>query len=340
MARDIRVENRLAQASVVYEYRVSVPVKSIHRDVVRSKFQARITGTPLNSDTVELYAQAMVNGADFPAPVLASRTDGTYDILGGFHRVNARTRAGSVNTDAYVVKVDVKTGDLLARTLNTVEAVAGAGKAERVAQATRLIKLHGYSCRAAAKECGISESLLEQELRAAATQERLAGKVDASQLTTSHLAEMAGIQNDNVLEAVATIAARGKLSAVMLRPVISEIRTARTEQAQLDVVNSFGTTPVVRERLDLAKAGRLRMFNTKRRSSRMFASLTSAINHITRYPSIADMALTDSDLAGLIKTWGTLQEKMGKFLATPSIARSDNGETPNAVDAATKVVAR
>ncbi len=325
MARDIRVEQRLSQQDTSYEHRAQVPVKAIRRDVVGSQFQARITGTPLNADTVELYAQAMVNGADFPAPVLATRPDGTYDILNGFHRINARVRAGSLHTDAYVVTVDARTGDMLARTLNTLEAVAGAGKVERVAQATRLIRLHGYTVRAAARECGISETILEQELRASQTQERLAGKVRSEQLTTSHMAEMASVQNDHVLEALATVAARGKLSAVMLRPVIAEIRTARTEQAQLDVVRSFGETPVVRERLDLAKAGRVRTFNRTRRSSRLFAALTGAKNHVIKYPSVADMALTESDLAALTSLWGQLKERMAALLATPSLARSDNG---------------
>lgn len=325
MARDHKVERYLTEMGIEYEYRESVPVKSIHRDPQHSQYQARVLTSPLNQDTVDLYAHAIAQGADFPAPVLAKRDDGTYDLLGGFHRVNAKVRASITKTDAYVCTVTRVMADRIARSLNTLEAVQGASKAERVAQAKRLMDLHGFSVGAAARESGIGESLLTQEIRAITAQQRLArSEVDVSALSTAHLAEMQGVQNDRVLAALAAVVVRGRIAAAPIRPIIGEIRAARTEEEQLGVVRSFADTPFVRERVSLVATGRVRNFGSQRRSMHLFRAVNTANNLLTRYPSPPLLGITESELTQLRRDWNLLVGKMEALFGSAAFARPDD----------------
>ncbi len=323
--RDPRVEAYLKSVDVDYDYRAKVALRTIQRDPTKpDAYQARMLTSTLNPDTVDLYAQAMKAKTDFPAPVLAARKDSTLDVLGGFHRVNAALRAGRMDTDAYVLNVERKVADRIARTLNTLEAVQGSSKSERVHQARRLIDLHGYAVNKAASECGIATSLLETELRAIETAERLQGKVDTSGLSTAHLAEMHGVQNDIVLEALAQITVNAKIAAAALRPVITEIRTARTEASAMDMVRAFKGTPLVQERLDIVAAGGTRKWAAQRRSSQLFRAINAANNLIARYPDPVRMGLTEPELMALRQDYARLSEKMGAFFGSPAIVRSGN----------------
>ena len=330
MARDPRVETRLSRMGS-FEYRAALPLRSIHKDPSKSVYQARVLSVPLNSDTVDLYTAAMQSGEDFPAPVLAKRADGTYDILGGFHRVNAALRAGRSTTDAYVGDVDRAVADRIARTLNNLEAVQGATKGERVVQARRLMELHGYAINAAAAEVGIGASLLEYELRAQKTQERLRGKVDISSMSTAHLSEMAAIHNDNVLEALATVTARGHLAASALRPIVTEVRLARTEEAALGMVRSFAETPLVQERIALVGAGATRKWSGTRRSTTLFRALNAASNLLARYPDPARMAITAPEMISLKAAFAILRERMESFLDSPAILRGEGAAPASGV---------
>lgn len=320
--RDYKVEHYLAEMGVSYEYRERVSVKSIHRDPQHSKYQARVLTVPLNQDTVDLYANAMRSGADFPAPVLAKRTDGTYDLLGGFHRMHAKVRASLQQTDAYVCDVAPVMADRIARALNTLEAVQGASKAERVAQAKRLMDLHGFSVSAAAREIGIGEALLAQEIRAISAQQRLTrAEVDVSALSTAHLSELAVIQNDHVLAALASAVVKGRIAAQPLRPVIAEIKTAHTEDDQLNVVRSFVGTPFVQERIALVNTGTVRNFSSHRRSLHLFRAVNTANNILTRYPTPPLLGITDEELVHLRTDWTRLVTKMEALFGSEAFAR-------------------
>ncbi len=330
---DPKVEKHLKEAGVSFVYREEVPVKSIHRVPLRSTYQARVISAKLNSDTVDLYATSMRRGDDFPAPVLVYRTDKTYDILGGFHRVNAMHRAGRATTDAYVCDIGKVVADRVARTLNNLEAVQGSNKAERVAQARRLMELHGFSMVAAARDSGISEALLEVELRAIRAAKTLTSLgVDTAFLNTSHLAELARVPNDNVMALLATVASKARVGSMPLRPVIGEIRLARTELDQLNVVRSFEQTPLVQERLAIVATGTAHKATIRRRSAALLGAMTTIRNVLQKYPTPPLLGVTQEELDWIRKEWAGISGKMETLLESPAFAR-DNHQTATVPEA-------
>ena len=63
--------------------------------------QARL-GVSIQQDVVEEYATAMRNGAAFPALVGFQRSDGSFILAGGNHRLAAAKSANRMTVDLYV----------------------------------------------------------------------------------------------------------------------------------------------------------------------------------------------------------------------------------------------
>ncbi len=326
MSREEKVERHLTAAGVRFEYREDVPVQSIKREVKGAAYQARML-TKLNSDVLDLYASSYRRGDDLPAVVLvpSQKTSGMYDILGGFHRVNAMYQASKKTTDAYVCTVPRVVADRLARSLNTLESPIGSTKQERVAQAKQLITLHGLSIRAAAADQGISISLIEHDINADETTARLKDLgMEVNGLSTAHLSELHGVKNDHALVRLTDIVVRAKLGPHAIRPILAEIKTARTEQAMMDVVNSYADSKLVREQLDRVAGGQAVRYAVTRRSTILFRALATASNALRKSPTPARLGVTESELLQLRRDWTILKDKMEAFLESEAFARPDH----------------
>ena len=324
--RDLKVEGILDRSRVQYTLG-SIMIKAVVLNPRESRYQARVTTKQLDEETVELYVMAMRNGADFPAIVVNVRDDGRYDILGGYHRANAARRAGKDSIAAYVLRVDAPEADRICRILNTVEAVHGADRSERIAHARRLMAHQGYSMRRAADEVGVSLSVVSGAVRADAVRARLAKFMDPSALSETHLSMVEVVRLDTVLHALAYLIRDAKLGTDATRVILSDIGEARSEQDQLAAIASHRNSPLIQERMGHVKRGA--SVRDSNRPTRRVSTLLRGISLVNRqlvsYATPARMGVTEQELDAVRKEWGALARRMESFLGQTSVLPEGGG---------------
>jgi hypothetical protein len=299
--RDETAEQVMRQAGVEAPTPVSVPIGCIRRDVSKAAYQTRMISDKLNPDAVESYASAMRRGSQFPPVVLNRNADRqTYDILGGFHRINAAALAGLKVFDAYVLSIPPNEADQLARTLNSVISLPGMGRNERVAHAIYLVEKHDYTHAAAAAAQNIPVSTLEMEMRARRVYDRMRGKVDMSGLPTSLVASLHRVHNDNVLVALVKIIGPARIGDTVIRPVLADLVRKHSEADQLAVVSEFANTDLVREKLARIQAGRTGGTRSYRKVSILLRNINAAIHVLKTNNTPAKLGLTDKDWDELV----------------------------------------
>ena len=117
----------------------------------------------IDADTVESYAAAMADGAEFP-PVVAFYDGKYYWLADGFHRVAAEIKAGHEK-----VAVDVRQGDRRAAILFSVGANASHGLRRTNADKRRAVMVllgdeewRAKSARWIAEKCGVSDRFVDK----------------------------------------------------------------------------------------------------------------------------------------------------------------------------------
>lgn len=59
---------------------------------------------PMNEQVVQVFVEQIRKGVPMPAPVLMKKKDGTYAVVDGRKRLEARYRCGLMTTDAYIIE--------------------------------------------------------------------------------------------------------------------------------------------------------------------------------------------------------------------------------------------
>ncbi len=77
----------------------------LDRIIIPQGLLPRIFG--VNEEKVEEYAEAMENGAEFPPIKVWQKSDGTYQVIDGVHRITAYRKLGRKYTEAEIVQ-DIK----------------------------------------------------------------------------------------------------------------------------------------------------------------------------------------------------------------------------------------
>jgi ParB-like chromosome segregation protein Spo0J len=236
--KDPKAERMLEDHLVDYVYEADIPLDQFDIDT-SLRNQARID-PPLMGDVVTQYAEAIADGADFPA--LVGYYDGDKIILiDGNHRLNAHVKNGSETVDAYIVDAAQDVIQALTYMANATHGRPPTDE-ERIHHAIHLRDL-GYSNREAARNVGLTEAkvssafALEQMTRRA---RRLGVHRGLNSLSRDVRLKISTIQNDNVLKGLITflVGAKG-LTRPEVATLIQEVRNAATEQTQLQTIVEF-----------------------------------------------------------------------------------------------------
>lgn len=216
-------------------------LREVHLDQIdreaSHRNQARI-GSPVNDDTVLLYATAMEKGDDFPAAVMYQRKDGKFLVIDGNHRVAAADLRGLSSYPAYVIEnpSDVQVR-MLTYEANTKHGLP-TGLDERVQQAMHLVNL-GSKPDEAARMLGVPVSRLQGALKVTQADQRAANlQVNKRwvNLPKSIRVRLDTVQNDNVYLALTDLVLETGIKTQDLDKIVPRVRSKRTEQDQMGVV--------------------------------------------------------------------------------------------------------
>lgn len=237
--RDPKSEHMLDGQLVDYVYIEDVKVASI--DVEKSLHnQARID-PPLYKETVTQYAEALDDGAEFPALIGYYTSDDKIVLIDGNHRLGAHIKHGTKTVDVYIVDAAADVVQAL-----TYEANATHGRPpteeERVRHAIHLKDL-GYTNKDAARVVSLSEHKVSTEWTHE-TMRRRARKLGLTKpfeaIPKSYWSKINAIQNDDVFKVVVSfIAASKSLTRIEITNLISQVREQTTESTQLKVLEEF-----------------------------------------------------------------------------------------------------
>ena len=237
--QDPKTEKMLEDALVDFVYEDEVPIEQV--DIEQSlRNQARID-PPLHPETVTQYAEAMADGADFPA--LVGYYDGDKIILiDGNHRIAGYVRNGTEVIDLYIVEAGPDVIQALTYMANATHGRPPTEE-ERVHHAIHLRDL-GYGNRDAARMAGLTEAKasqgwqLEQVRRRA---KRLGVHRGLDSISKDLRIKLGQIQSDNVLKALITflVASRSGMTRIEANTLVQQVKDANTEHTQLQAIVDF-----------------------------------------------------------------------------------------------------
>lgn len=311
---DQAVESLLDRLGVTWEYVQDIEIALVDRELSLQN-QARL-GVSLNTDVVDEYAIAMLDGAIFPALVAFPLANGTYLLAGGNHRLAAAREAKWKMVDLYVLRInDEAMRRLITTSLNTLVGVRPA-RDETIEQAIAWMQRFGRSARIASGFYGIPEGALTAELRRRSAVKRIAlAGVPTSALSKSVVERIAQIQNDIVLRDVAVLQTETKLPETEVKRLVSEIKEQRTEAGQLAVVAQW------RERDDLklrrAEVNRGRPAPTVKTRAEVFRVLKSATNLLAKHTTLGQMGMSETDHADALNLARGVVARLEEIGATP-----------------------
>lgn len=248
--KDPKAEQMLEASLVDYVYMEDVDITQFDEEQ-SLRNQARID-PPLYSDMVTQYAEAMSNGAEFPALVGYEDDKGQIILIDGNHRLHAAKKAGVTSVDAYIVDA---AADVIQALTYQANATHGRPQTEeeKTHHAIHLRDL-GYTNKEAALTVGLTESKVSQAF-AMELQMRRGRKLGVhkalSALNRGVRMQVNPIQSDNVFKALVTFVAASKgLTRIEVGSLIEQVRKETTEEAQLSTILEFKKAKQAEQRTD------------------------------------------------------------------------------------------
>lgn len=262
--RELKTEEWLKSNGVEYTYESSVPLEKIMDDP-KAKSQIRLGSAKPNADTVERYAIADKQGADFPAPILNQRNDKRFGVVGGNHRIAAKRRNGRTHTDAYLCALNENDKEQalvvsrLRRTQNGTEGVAPS-RDELLEQAVQLVN-EGMTAKDAAECCYLHAKAVQTHHR---YQGSLARLVVDSGLTLRQVADMGyvavtdlgTIAHPGFAKDATCLAHAAGLDGAEIKELSRQLRDANTDQRKAVILADWTTK--LRTRIAQCKIGEIR----------------------------------------------------------------------------------
>lgn len=231
-----------------FEYEEKAPLDFILVDKSAQE-QVRL-GEQVDELHASRLAQALRDGAQFPAVILIQPTNGGPLPIGdGIHRISALKKIGRKETDAYVVTnaQSPKMTEMLRRTAN---APGGKGfdTAHAVQQAVALTDA-GWNASEAARMMHVSSAAVSKRLRAREIAPKVA-KVMAPMTTArvlqvvpqDTLEALARIKRADLFDSATRIVMHGKLSGKQADVLAQEAMKALTDAAAVELMTDWNKT--------------------------------------------------------------------------------------------------
>lgn len=230
----------LDENSVDYEYEPEFDVERVNFDE-SLRNQARLT-QPLNEDRVELYAEQMENGDQFPPVVGYMARDRKLIFIDGNHRGQAWRLMDATTIPALVVK-GLKAEDIVKLTFeaNARHGVPNSTE-ERLEHAMHLVRA-GYSQKNAALAMNLKTEDLHQAWRRSEADRRAASvgvkNNQWSAISPSARQRLDAVKNDSVFKKAVDIVDKLQLKSGDIGDLVSTINTKRTNKAQMEYLADF-----------------------------------------------------------------------------------------------------
>ena len=315
--KDQAAEGLFDRLGVAWEYVANLPINLIDRELSLQN-QARL-GVSLDTDVVDEYALAMLEGAVFPALVGFQLQNGTYLLAGGNHRLAAAKEAMLTHADLYLLRVnDDAMRRLVTTSLNTLVGVRPQ-RQETIEQAIAWMEMFGRSAKSAASFYGVPEYALTRELKIRSTRKRMAlAGVSPSALSKVAQERLSVLQNDIVLREAAVLQSEAVLAERELKQMVSEIREQRTEAGQLAVIQHWRDRDDVKLRKAQAHKGIGVTDPTTKNRAEVFRTLRTAERLLGKYVSLGQVGLSnDQDYQEALMLARTIVERLEVLGATP-----------------------
>jgi ParB-like chromosome segregation protein Spo0J len=290
--KDPITESRLEREGVSYTFQAGLPLTAI--DVQAGlRNQARLE-SPLDKQTVERYALAMIDGAQFPPVLLVAQPSGLYLPVDGNHRLAGASEAELPAVDAYVLDVHDKL--VITRLIRTWNIGNGRqpSREDIIEQGLYLANNTPYSHKDIARMLGMKEGTFSAYVRARAVKERLFGiSIPADAIPHATLNRLHQLKDDSVLGEVAKLTIRAGLSLDRIDGLLADLAKQRTEADRLAVVKSWWT--LTKERQANTGGGRFTSVTKRDKVSKLLQAMRTVSELIGRNPVAAQFGLLSSD---------------------------------------------
>lgn len=234
MAKEPKIENRLVQEAVGFDYVESVLLSEIVNDK-EAALNIRLTGH-VHEWRVDQYGQSMKAGDAFPAIVLYRRTDGRFGIIDGIHRIKSSERVGKKTTDAYIVHLDptqeMNTIKRLRHVLNTMNGEPYSQE-ETVLHALALMDENGLAKADAARQMRLNPRILQLRLDKNRTDRRFrkAGiEPDTSKVPETSRRQLARIKPDVYFKQAHTLASVSRMNGDQVKEIVADFDASQSDQ--------------------------------------------------------------------------------------------------------------
>lgn len=224
---------------------IEVPLSEVDIDRSRRVLnQVRFGLGAYNEEHVETLRTALEQGAELPPGIVHRDQDGHYVILSGNHRYPANERAGRTAMRFYLATglnglatADPRVQDVALRA--NVAHGDPVSSEHRIEQAATLVETGHYSIREAARALVVPEGKLRDHVEKIKSRRRLAEagvRLSDKEIPISVARRLNAITSDRVLKAAAELVPQMAQKAEETNRLVVEINEARSEEAQIAIV--------------------------------------------------------------------------------------------------------
>jgi ParB-like chromosome segregation protein Spo0J len=226
--RDTRVELILDRLQIPYSYDPQFPIG----DVVMPEKGTQVRNSVPDRTTIDEYAVAYQNGAEFPPLVLHHSTK---KLIDGNTRYAAATRARIVEHPVYLAEAKTpRIASIVQGALNQLNGERLSN--EQAVETARLMHEQGYGAEEIAYSTGRKVSTILDTLRVIEFEKRAeALGVPAQDFSKAQKAQLALIQLDEPMRIVAQAVAAKKVPAEEVRQLAARIQETHSEREAVEV---------------------------------------------------------------------------------------------------------
>lgn len=237
--RDPKLERLLIRHSVEFRFVENYPIEKIDTAADTQIRDATDTGV------VERYAEALTEGAEFPAVLLRCRDElgqgSDTTVIGGWHRLRAHVQAGRGTIAAYVVDVDDTTALGISIEDNATHGLP-LTNSERIRHGLALIEGHGYGISAAAARVGLSVNMMTRAIQRIEGQRRADRMHVGDQfrrLVESSQSRLQNLTSDVVFASAINEAVTSRWTTGTIYHLVTELNKTEDVKSQLIMLGDF-----------------------------------------------------------------------------------------------------
>lgn len=191
----------------------------------------------MSPERIEEYAEFMLNGAEFPRPIIIERNN-RATIIAGVHRSHSAVKIGQTHFDAYLIVPcpDELLVKYVAELTNRIEGFR-TDKNHGMERAIDLVVNHGADPQEASDILCVSKDSLLSRIRIMKRKQELAERGYTGALPDTAIDKLAPMQsNAKVMCAIATLADDFRLTSTNVHDIAKQASQAKTEAQQLAIV--------------------------------------------------------------------------------------------------------